>query len=111
MRGAIGLGERVGNTQMDQMLVNLKLMGIAPWDEQDLTKTEQYCQRFRGPRACHSRRTIRWWATMRPHGDGVHAAASLRRITRNVLVLANTVYSGVPSHVFGLSRLSIFSGR
>ena len=27
---AIGLGERVGNTQMDQMLVNLKLMGIAP---------------------------------------------------------------------------------
>src|ERR1700686_328006 len=41
---AIGLGERVGNTQMDQMLVNLKLMGIAPWDEQDLSKLKQYCQ-------------------------------------------------------------------
>jgi len=27
---AIGIGERVGNTQIDQMLVNLKLMGIAP---------------------------------------------------------------------------------
>ena len=26
----IGIGERVGNTPMDQMLVNLKLMGIAP---------------------------------------------------------------------------------
>ncbi len=38
------LGERVGNTQMDQMLVNLKLMGIAPWDKQDLTKLKQYCQ-------------------------------------------------------------------
>ena len=37
---AIGLGERVGNTQIDQMLVNLKLMGIAPWDHQDLTKLE-----------------------------------------------------------------------
>src|SRR5205814_9398841 len=24
---ALGIGERVGNTQMDQMLVNLKLMG------------------------------------------------------------------------------------
>ena len=24
---ALGVGERVGNTQMDQMLVNLKLMG------------------------------------------------------------------------------------
>src|SRR5580700_12060985 len=41
---AIGLGERVGNTQMDQMLVNLKLMGIAPWDQQDLTRLKQYCQ-------------------------------------------------------------------
>ena len=27
---ALGTGERVGNTQMDQMLVNLKLMGISP---------------------------------------------------------------------------------
>src|SRR5437588_5765584 len=35
---ALGIGERVGNTQMDQMLVNLKLMGIAPWAGQDLTK-------------------------------------------------------------------------
>ena len=41
---AIGLGERVGNTQIDQMLVNLKLMGIAPWDQQDLTKLKKYCQ-------------------------------------------------------------------
>src|SRR3974390_708970 len=40
---AIGLGERVGNTQIDQMLVNLKLMGVAPWDEQDLTKLKDYC--------------------------------------------------------------------
>ena len=40
----MGIGERVGNTQMDQMLVNLKLMGISPWDEQDLTKLKQYCQ-------------------------------------------------------------------
>ena len=34
---ACGIGERVGNTQMDQMLVNLKLMGIEPWASQDLT--------------------------------------------------------------------------
>src|SRR6202041_1740499 len=31
---ALGIGERVGNTHMDQMLLNLKLMGIAPWDQQ-----------------------------------------------------------------------------
>src|ERR1051326_524877 len=41
---AIGIGERVGNTQMDQMLVNLKLMGIPPWDNQDLTKLKDYCR-------------------------------------------------------------------
>ena len=40
---ALGVGERVGNTQMDLMLVNLKLMGIAPWDTQDLTKIRDYC--------------------------------------------------------------------
>src|SRR2546423_708009 len=41
---ALGIGERVGNTQMDQMLVNLKLMAIPPWADQDLTKIKQYCQ-------------------------------------------------------------------
>ncbi len=41
---ALGIGERVGNTQMDQMLVNLKLMGIAPWDQQDLTRLKHYCE-------------------------------------------------------------------
>lgn len=41
---ALGIGERVGNTQMDQMLVNLKLMGVSPWDEQDLTKLKRYCE-------------------------------------------------------------------
>ncbi len=67
---AIGLGERVGNTQIDQMLVNLKLMGIAPWDQQDMTKLKQYMPGsiagdvgvlgFRG--------IIPWLATMRaPH--------------------------------------------
>src|SRR5262249_10378439 len=40
---AIGIGERVGNTQMDQMLVNLKLMEVSPWAEQDLTKLKDYC--------------------------------------------------------------------
>ncbi len=40
---ALGVGERVGNTQMDQMLVNLKLMGVAPWAEQDLTRLKDYC--------------------------------------------------------------------
>jgi 2-isopropylmalate synthase len=103
---AIGLGERVGNTQIDQMLVNLKLMDIAPWAEQDLTKLKQYCQAV-------SRATgVPIPANYPVVGDdafrtatGVHAAAIIKAYRKNDVVLANTVYSGVPSHVFGLEQI------
>jgi 2-isopropylmalate synthase len=103
---AIGLGERVGNTQTDQMLVNLKLMGIAPWDEQDLTKLKQYCQAV-------SRATgVPIPANYPVVGDdafrtatGVHASAIIKAYHKDDIVLANTVYSGVPSHVFGLEQI------
>ena len=53
---ALGIGERVGNTQMDQVLVNLKLMGVSPWAEQNLTKLKEYCQVVsEGHRRAHSR--------------------------------------------------------
>ena len=103
---AIGLGERVGNTQMDQMLVNLKLMDIEPWVEQDLTKLKQYCQAV-------SRATgVPIPANYPVVGDdafrtatGVHAAAIIKAYRKNDVVLANTVYAGVPSHVFGLEQI------
>jgi isopropylmalate/homocitrate/citramalate synthase len=102
---AIGIGERVGNTQTDQMLVNLKLMGISPWDEQDLTKLKQYCQTV-------SRATgVPIPANYPVVGDdafrtatGVHAAAIIKAYRKDDMVLANTVYSGVPSHVFGMEQ-------
>ena len=103
---AIGLGERVGNTQIDQMLVNLKLMGIAPWDEQDLTRLKQYCQAV-------SRATgVPIPANYPVVGEdafrtatGVHAAAIIKAYHKDDIVLANTVYSGVPSHIFGLEQI------
>jgi 2-isopropylmalate synthase len=102
---AIGIGERVGNTQMDQMLVNLKLMGVAPWDQQDLTMLKQYCQAV-------SRATgVPIPANYPVIGDdafrtatGVHAAAIIKAYRKNDPVLANTVYSGVPSHLFGMEQ-------
>src|ERR1700722_14450872 len=103
---AVGIGERVGNAQMDQMLVNLKLMGIAPWDQQDLTKLKQYCQAV-------SRATgVPIPANYPVVGDdafrtatGVHAAAIIKAYRKDDVLLANTVYSGVPSHVFGLEQI------
>jgi 2-isopropylmalate synthase len=38
---AIGIGERVGNTPMDQMLVNLRLLG---WIDNDLAALPEYCE-------------------------------------------------------------------
>ena len=103
---ALGLGERVGNTQMDQMLVNLKLMGIPPWSEQDLSKLKEYCQAV-------SRATgVPIPANYPVVGEdafrtatGVHAAAVIKAYKKNDIELANAVYSGVPSHVFGLEQV------
>jgi 2-isopropylmalate synthase len=103
---AIGLGERVGNTQMDQMLVNLKLMGVSPWATQDLTKLKVYCEAV-------SRAT---GIPIPPHypvvgedafrtATGVHASAIVKAYKRNDVELANAVYSGVPSHFFGLEQI------
>lgn len=103
---ALGTGERVGNTQMDQMLVNLKLMGISPWDNQDLTKLKDYC-------AAVSRATgVPIPANYPVVGEdafrtatGVHAAAVIKAYKKNDIELANAVYSGVPSHLFGLEQV------
>jgi 2-isopropylmalate synthase len=36
---------------------------------------------------------------------GVHAAAVIKAFKKNDVELANTVYSGVPSHMFGLEQI------
>jgi len=103
---ALGIGERVGNTQMDQMLLNLKLMGIPPWADQDVTKLKEYCLAV-------SRATgVPIPANYPVVGEdafrtatGVHAAAVIKAYKKNDIELANTVYSGVPSHVFGLDQV------
>jgi 2-isopropylmalate synthase len=103
---ALGTGERVGNTQMDQMLVNLKLMGVQPWEKQDLTKLRDYCEAV-------SRATS---VPIPPNypvvgedafrtATGVHAAAVIKAYRKNDVELANAVYSGVPSHLFGMEQV------
>jgi isopropylmalate/homocitrate/citramalate synthase len=103
---ALGIGERVGNTQMDQMLVNLKLMGIPPWAEQDLTKLKEYCQ------AVSNATGVPIPANYPVVGEdafrtatGVHAAAVIKAYKKKDIELANAVYSGVPSQMFGLEQI------
>ena len=103
---ALGIGERVGNTQMDQMLVNLKLMDIAPWNQQDLTKLKEYCQ------AMSDATGVPIPANYPVVGEdafrtatGVHASALIKAYKKNDVALADAVYSGVPAQLFGLEQV------
>jgi 2-isopropylmalate synthase len=103
---ACGIGERVGNTQLDQMLVNLKLMSIEPWASQDLSKLKHYCE------AVSKATGIPIPPNYPVVGEdafrtatGVHAAAVIKAYRKNDEMLANSIYSGVPSHYFGLKQI------
>jgi 2-isopropylmalate synthase len=103
---ALGIGERVGNTQMDQMIVNLKLMGIDPWAHQDVTKLKEYCRRVSEATGVPIpvNYPVLGEDAFRT-ATGVHAAAVIKAFRKNDVELANSVYSGVPSHVFGLEQV------
>lgn len=103
---ALGIGERVGNTQLDLVLVNLKLMGIPPWADRDLTHLKDYCQ------AVSQATGVPIPKNYPVLGDdafrtatGVHAAAVIKAFKKGDAELANCVYSGVPSHYFGLEQI------
>lgn len=103
---ALGIGERVGNTQMDQMLVNLKLMGVDPWATQDLTRLKEYCAAVSGASGVPipPNYPVVGEDAFRT-ATGVHAAAVIKAYRKNDTELANAVYSGVPAHLFGMEQV------
>lgn len=109
---AIGMGERVGNTPMDLILVNLKLMN---WIDNDLHKLPEYCRA--ASKACGVPIPPNYpvmGADAFETGTGVHAAAVIKALRKNDAWLADRVYSGVPAGEFGLSqrvRVGPMSGK
>jgi 2-isopropylmalate synthase len=103
---ALGIGERVGNTQMDLMLVNLKLMDVSPWAGQDLTKLKDYCLTVSEATGVPIPKNypVMGEDAFRT-ATGVHAAAVIKAFKKGDIELANNVYSGVPSHYFGLEQI------
>jgi 2-isopropylmalate synthase len=108
----LGIGERVGNTPMDLLLVNLVLMG---WVQRDLVHLNDLVQAVSD-------------ATGEPIPDnypvfgrdafrtatGVHAAAVVKAFHKGDEDLADTVYSGVPARLVGRSQqieIGPMSGR
>ncbi|HEY0322255.1 MAG TPA: LeuA family protein [Pyrinomonadaceae bacterium] len=99
---ALGMGERVGNTPMDQLLVNLKLMG---WIDNDLSRLGEYCKS--AAKGCNWTIPYNYPVFGRDAfrtATGVHAAAVIKSYRKGDSELADMVYSGVPAHLFGLRQ-------
>lgn len=100
---ALGMGERVGNTPLDQLLVNLKLLG---WIENDLSRLGEYCET--ASRACGWTVPFNYPVFGRDAfrtATGVHAAAVIKSYRKGDKRLADIVYSGVPAGEFGLEQV------
>jgi 2-isopropylmalate synthase len=100
----LGIGERAGNCAMDQLLVNLRLLGWWP-DEKPLTALPEYAEAV--SRYC--RVPVPFNYPVVGHdafetGTGVHAAAVIKAMRRGDRWLANRVYSGVPADEFGYEQ-------
>jgi isopropylmalate/homocitrate/citramalate synthase len=100
---ALGVGERVGNTPMDQLLVNLKLMG---WIDNDLSRLRDYCEA--AAQSCGWTIPLNYPVFGRDAfrtATGVHAAAVIKSFRKGDTELADLIYSGVPAGQFGLKQV------
>ncbi len=96
----LGIGERVGNTPMELMLLNLKLADALP--DQDLSNLLKYCQTV--SRATGFPIPISYPLVGRDAfrtSTGVHAAAIIKAQNKGDAWLADRIYSGVPAGMFG----------
>ena len=96
---AMGIGERVGNVEMDLLLVNLALAGV---HDADLTRLADYCQLV----------SSEFGVPLPPNypvvgadafrtTTGVHAAAIVKAQAKGADWLADRVYSSVPASMVG----------
>jgi 2-isopropylmalate synthase len=96
---ALGVGERVGNTPIEQLLVNLKLLG---WRDDDLTTLPEYSAAV--SRAVGVPIPANWPIVGRDAfrtATGVHAAAVIKAQKKGAGWLADRIYSGVPASWVG----------
>jgi 2-isopropylmalate synthase len=99
---ALGVGERVGNAEMDLLIVNLKLLGA---HARDLKKLPEYCRTVAD--AVGIPIPINYpvvGVDAFRTGTGVHAAAIIKAKKKGHAWLADRVYSSVPAEELGLEQ-------
>jgi len=88
---------------MELLLVNLRLMGLI---QNDLTYLRTYCEKV--AKATHTVIPPNYPVFGKDAfrtGTGVHAAAIIKALNKHDRDLADSVYSGVPAHLFGLEQI------
>src|SRR5271155_1270687 len=100
---ALALGEREGEKPKGMMLVKLRLLGLI---DHDLSRLKEYSEAV--ARATHTQIPPNYPVVGRDAfrtATGVHAAAIVKAYKKGDDELANLIYSGVPSHQFGLEQI------
>jgi 2-isopropylmalate synthase len=111
----LGIGERVGNTAMDLLLLNLYLLGLLDTRRHDLSCLVEYVERvseYTGV-PIHPSYPLSGRDAFRT-ATGVHAAAVIKAEKKGDLELADRVYSAVPARVFGRQQeieIGHYSGK
>jgi 2-isopropylmalate synthase len=100
---ALGIGERVGNTSMDQLLINLKLLGELP--SNDLSSLNAYTALAAQSLGMPIPRNYPVFGEDAfKTATGVHAAAIIKAHRKGDSWLADRIYSGVPAQWVGKSQ-------
>ena len=99
---ALGVGERVGNAEMDLLIVNLKLLGAYAGD---MSKLAEYCRTVADAVGIPIPINYPVMGTDAFRtGTGVHAAAIIKAKKKGHDWLADRVYSSVPAAELGLAQ-------
>lgn len=111
----LGIGERVGNTSMDLLLLNLHLLGLLDEEQHDLSCLVEYVEKvsaYTGVEIPISY-PLAGQDAFRT-ATGVHAAAIIKAEARGDFALADRVYSAVPARRYGRKQtieVGHYSGR
>ncbi len=99
---ALGVGERVGNAEMDLLIINLALLGA---HRHDVSKLREYCLLAADTIGVPLPANYPAMGTDAFRtGTGVHAAAIIKARKKGDAWLADRVYSSVPAGAFGLKQ-------
>jgi 2-isopropylmalate synthase len=109
---ALGIGERTGNTAIDQLLVNLYLSGYHQWDVTKLNRYVEFstaCFEFNIPKNYPV-----FGEDVFKTASGVHAAAMNKAQQLNNPSFSDLIYSSVPASAFSRKNeieISYMSGK